>query len=271
MADRNTYITDKNGVDKVYPYTWASNVFRENDPRNTVESSLSALEAQRFAIEIPLQASSWTGDAAPYQYRVNLTDMTDTQMPDMFLVAAGEDFTQDELDTYELLDNPQTYNGYLIIPTKAGAAKPSKDITVRLEGLTVPGDTSAAGVAALQADVTELGEKIALSVDDVTWKESLTVDGFTGVRSNGSISFSTKVTANSELTGTSAGETVLFTVKNCKTIYNLACFAYEATSPYTLITTGFSILSNGAGAGRLYGTIPNGKSFYINVMFPLRN
>lgn len=160
MADRNTYITDSKGVDKLYPYTWGGNVFRENDPSNTVESSLAALEAQRFAIEIPLQASGWTGDAAPYQYRVNLTDMTDAQMPDMFLVAAGEDFTQDELDTYELLDNPQTYNGYLIIPTKAGAAKPSKDITVRLEGLTVPGDTSAAGVAALQAEVEGLKKQV---------------------------------------------------------------------------------------------------------------
>lgn len=113
---------------------------------------------QIYNIIIPLQASSWTGDAAPYQYRVNLTDMTDTQMPDMFLVAAGEDFTQDELDTYELLDNPQTYNGYIIIPTKAGAAKPSKDITVRMEGLTVPGDTSAAGVAALQGEIEGLKE-----------------------------------------------------------------------------------------------------------------
>ena len=155
LADRNTYITDGNGVDKLYPYTWGGNVFRENDPSNTVEASLAALEAQRFAIEIPLQASGWTGDAAPYQYRVNLTDMTDTQMPDMFLVTAREDFTQDELDTYELLDNPQTYNGYIIIPTKAGVAKPNKDITVRLEGLTVPGDTSAAGVAALQAEIEE--------------------------------------------------------------------------------------------------------------------
>lgn len=123
---------------------------------------------QIYNIIIPLQASSWIGDAAPYQYRVNLTDMTDTQMPNMFLVAAGEDFTQDELDTYELLDNPQTYNGYLIIPTKAGAAKPSKDITVRMEGLTVPGDTSAAGVAALQGEVEGLKTALTESNEEIT-------------------------------------------------------------------------------------------------------
>lgn len=106
-------------------------------------------------------------------------------------------------------------------------------------------------------------------MDDITWNENVTVTSFVGVKTKDFVAFSVHITANAELTGSPAGDNILFKIPDCFTVNNTVCSMYEPTSPYNPIVTGFSVWSNFNGAGRLYGTIPKGKKFYINVMFPL--
>ena len=114
---------------------------------------------QIYNIIIPLPASGWTSDTAPFSQQISVGGITDAQMGEMFLQPAGDTPTEAEETAYTALDNAESGDGYILFKTKDGVTtKPTTDITVRLTGLTTPGDTTAAGVAGMQAEIEDLKE-----------------------------------------------------------------------------------------------------------------
>lgn len=121
---------------------------------------------QIYNIIIPLPASGWTGDTAPFSQQISVGGITDAQIGEMFLQPAGDTPTEAEETAYTALDNAESGDGFILFKTKAGVtAKPTTDITVRLTGLTTPGDTTAAGVAGMQAEI----EGIKSDMSDSGW------------------------------------------------------------------------------------------------------
>ena len=103
-------------------------------------------------VSVPLLATDWQGTAAPYTIQVDWPGMTDRDMPEIWLVPAGDAPTDAELAAARLI-TPSTENGHLLF---SASAKPATSITARVTGVPISGEFTAANMASLVSKVDHI-------------------------------------------------------------------------------------------------------------------
>lgn len=108
-------------------------------------------------VAVPLLSTDWQGTAAPYTIQVDWPGMTDRDMPEIWLVPAGDAPTDAELAAARLI-TPSTENGHLLF---SASAKPATSITARVTGVPISGEFTAANMASLVSKVDQLNTGLA--------------------------------------------------------------------------------------------------------------
>lgn len=109
-------------------------------------------------VAVPLLASDWQGTAAPYTIQVDWPGMTDRDMPEVWLVPAGDTPSDAELAAARLI-TPSTEEGHMLF---SASSKPVTSITARVTGVAVSGEFSAGNMAAVVAQIDKLNRGLTV-------------------------------------------------------------------------------------------------------------
>ena len=108
-------------------------------------------------VAVPLLSTDWQGTAAPYTIQVDWPGMTDRDMPEVWLVPAGDTPSNAELAAARLI-TPSTENGHMLF---SASSKPSTSITARVTGVPISGEFTAANMASLVSKVDHINTGLA--------------------------------------------------------------------------------------------------------------
>ena len=108
-------------------------------------------------VAVPLLSTDWQGTAAPYTIQVDWPGMTDRDMPEVWLVPAGDTPSDEELAAARLI-TPSTEDGHMLF---SATSKPTTSITARVTGIAVSGEFNAGNMASLVAKVDQLNRGLS--------------------------------------------------------------------------------------------------------------